>query len=102
MIDPIDLLREAYSNGFRLYSSWPSYGDSTRWIKSPFGKDSELNDAIGFIEKTSSMDFDVMKVTLDVLDLMGNGGDLIAYCNNDSTFLKTWGNPNHYAIFQKI
>lgn len=102
MIDPIDLLKDAYANGFRLYSSWPAYNDSSRWIKSPFGKDAELNDSIGFIERTTATDYDEMKVTLAVLDLMANGGDLMNYCNTDPTFLKTWGNPNHYAIFQKI
>ena len=102
MIDPVELMRDAYANGYRLYSSWPAYDSSSRWIKSPFGKDAELNDSIGFIERTTAVTHDEMKVTLDVLDLMGNGGDLMNYCNTDPTFLKTWGNPNHYAVFQKI
>lgn len=38
-----------------------------------------------------------------VLHLLTHGAvaDLIAFCNSDQTFIRTWGMPSHFAVFQK-
>ncbi len=54
LIDPADLLRDAHSEGFRLFSSWPTYRNahSMDWIKKPFTAESELNSSVSFIQQS--------------------------------------------------
>lgn len=53
-IDPVELLRETYGGGFRLYSSWPNYKDTLamQWIKAPLGLEDEMLASISFVEQS--------------------------------------------------
>lgn len=53
-IDPIELLRDMHTGGFRLYSSWPNYRDTLtmQWIKAPLNQETELQSSISFVERS--------------------------------------------------
>lgn len=50
-IDPMDLLGDMHTGGFRLYSSWPNYRDmlTMQWIKAPLDQEDELRASISFV-----------------------------------------------------
>lgn len=94
MIDAADLLRDMHAHGFRYYSSWPDYrSDTNRWIKSPENSEHDLADMIYKLDAREEIGLDI-----DTL----HSTELARFASEDTAFLNMWGNPNHYAIFQKI
>src|ERR1017187_1060891 len=53
-IDPVDLLKEMHTGGFRLFSSWPNYRDTLamQWIKAPLDLEGEMLSSISFVEQS--------------------------------------------------
>lgn len=53
-IDPVELLKDMHTGGFRLYSSWPNYRDALamHWIKSPLDHEEEVRASIAFVEQS--------------------------------------------------
>jgi hypothetical protein len=45
----------------------------------------------------------ILKMIRNIFDLMAknNVNELVQFCRADTTFIATWGMPNHHAVFQK-